>query len=496
MAVIKIFRRSFRGVLSRYKIFGIIALILFSVVSYGAESPDSFSASDIISSTSSGNISNPVAAGFLVDRSDLVLRNALEVPVPAPDNFTACEGGSATFSVVDPGPYQWEVSTNSGGSWSTLAGQTSPTLVLNPVTLGMSGNQYRCQVNGTPSTSALLLVNANPVLSSSLTPPAICSNSLFNYSPTSASPGAAFSWTRAAVAGISNPASSGTTNPNEVLTNTTALPISVTYRYTLTANGCSNTQDVVVSVNPAPVLTSSLSPAAICSNSAFSYNPTSSTAVATFNWSRAAIAGITNPAASGTNSPNETLVNSTTAPISVTYQYTLTAYGCNNIQNVVVAVNPLPVLTSTLTPAAICSNSVFGYVPVSSISVATFSWTRATVAGISNSSSSGTGNPNETLINTSGSPVSVEYIYTVSANGCTNPSTFTVTVTVNPTPSLASSLTPPAICSNSVFSYNPTSSTSGVSFSWSRASVVGISNPAASGMAIRMKPLLIQRLHL
>ena len=138
-------------------------------------------------------------------------------------------------------------------------------------------------------------VNPRPTLSSGhLTPPAICSGTSFSYTPTSLTAGTTFSWTRATVAGIT-PAgpTSGNGNPNETLTNTTAAPIVVTYVFTLTANGCTNTQNVTVTVNPRPTLSSSLTPPAICSGTAFSYTPTSLTAGTTFSWTRATVAGIT-----------------------------------------------------------------------------------------------------------------------------------------------------------------------------------------------------------
>ncbi len=326
-----------------------------------------------------------------------------------------------------------------------------------------------------------VVVNPMPALTSSLTPPATCSGSVFSYTPTSGTAGTSFGWTRASVAGIT-PAgpTSGTDNPNETLTNTTAAPITVRYIYTLTANGCTNpvTFNVDVVVNPMPALTSSLTPPATCSGSVFSYTPTSGTAGTSFGWTRASVAGIT-PAGptSGTDNPNETLTNTTAAPITVRYIYTLTANGCTNpvTFNVDVVVNPMPALTSSLTPPATCSGSVFSYTPTSGTAGTSFGWTRASVAGITPAGpTSGTDNPNETLTNTTAAPITVRYIYTLAANGCTNPVTFNVDVVVNPMPALTSSLTPPAICSGSVFSYTPTSGTAGTSFGWTRASVAGI----------------------
>jgi gliding motility-associated-like protein len=95
-------------------------------------------------------------------------------------------------------------------------------------------------------------VNPSPVLSSTKTPNAVCSGSLFSYTPTSATPSTTFSWSRALVSGISNPTNIGTGAISETLLNTTTNPIFVTYVYTLTANTCSKTDTVRVRINPLP----------------------------------------------------------------------------------------------------------------------------------------------------------------------------------------------------------------------------------------------------
>lgn len=105
--------------------------------------------------------------------------------------------------------------------------------------------------------SAVVSVTPLPVLSSTLTPPDICDNATFSYTPTSSSSGATFSWSRSVVSGISNPAATGTGNPMESLDNTGTSAAAVTYAYTLVASGCTNTQSVVVNVNATPVITTS-----------------------------------------------------------------------------------------------------------------------------------------------------------------------------------------------------------------------------------------------
>ncbi|WP_188495864.1 DUF7507 domain-containing protein, partial [Flavobacterium palustre] len=117
-------------------------------------------------------------------------------------------------------------------------------------------------------------VNPTPVLTSTLTPEAICSATSFSYSATSSTAGSTFSWTRAAVTGISNIAGSGTNGLiNEVLINTTSNPIVVTYVVTSTANSCSNSQNVMVTVNAVPTITTATTATSVC----FSANAQSTT---------------------------------------------------------------------------------------------------------------------------------------------------------------------------------------------------------------------------
>ncbi len=100
-----------------------------------------------------------------------------------------------------------------------------------------------------------------------------------------------------------------------------------------------------------------------------------------------------------------------------------------------------PVLSSTLTPPAICSGIAFSYTPTSTATGATFAWARPVVVGISNLAGSGIDNPNETLTNTTSDSVLVIYIYSVTANGCTNPDTDSVIVAVNALSTSGSSVT-------------------------------------------------------
>jgi gliding motility-associated-like protein len=191
---------------------------------------------------------------------------------------------------------------------------------------------------------------------------------------------------------------------------------------------------VTVVVNPSPSLTSSLTPAAICSNSQFNYSPTSSLPGTAFTWSRGERPGISNAAASGFSDVSEALVNTGATTNKATYLYTLSVDGCTTVENVTVDVLPLPTLSSTTTPAAICTKSVFNYQPTSATPGANFAWIRGKVEGIGNGPANGIGNPNETLVNETQQPINVLYTYTISGGSCSNPNPVIVTVKVHPLP--------------------------------------------------------------
>ncbi|WP_073000760.1 HYR domain-containing protein [Mariniphaga anaerophila] len=237
----------------------------------------------------------------------------------------------------------------------TDAAATSP--LPNPDAVAASGTYY---IKGTSAAGCVavmpvqVVINPLPELTSPLDPDGICSNEPFFYEPESNIPGTDFVWTRDAVPGISNPAESGVGVIDEILVNETSSPIEVTYVYTLTVDGCSNTQEVKVTVTQSPVLTST-DPPGICSGQVFSYTPTSNIAGTTFSWTRNADS-FGNSTASGTGNPSEVLVNNSSSPITVIYYYTLSSNNCTNpeVFQVKVTVTPSPNVTVNASRIEIC----------------------------------------------------------------------------------------------------------------------------------------------
>ena len=175
-------------------------------------------------------------------------------------------------------------------NWSCSGVMTGTETITTGFTLpsGLPAGTYNLYViaNGISSDS-ILFTTSLPSLSSSIAPPAICTGTAFTYVPASATPGATFTWTRAAVAGISNAAitTAQTINPNEVLVNTTAAPVTVVYSYIITGGGCTNQENVSVVVNPPAVVSFTANPTSFCVIPASVHFTNTTIAGGTYVWS-------------------------------------------------------------------------------------------------------------------------------------------------------------------------------------------------------------------
>jgi gliding motility-associated-like protein len=166
--------------------------------------------------------------------------------VPLQVDFNgSCSAGAGTIS-------SFFITTGTGGSSDKEDFKFTYSEVGSYTPSATVTNSFGCFTTQNLST---ITVNPLPSLSSSTSPPAICSGETFSYTPTSATAGCTFSWSRAAVTGISQTASSGTGNISEVLTNTSSSNITVIYSVVTTdPNGCKRTQNVSIVVKAKPVI--------------------------------------------------------------------------------------------------------------------------------------------------------------------------------------------------------------------------------------------------
>lgn len=132
-----------------------------------------FSASSYSGSFSTLNLP-ALTGGLKWDTSKLAVNGSIQVGNdPAitgqPANQSVGQGVSASFTVTATGipspAYQWQVSTNSGSTWSPVSGATGATYATPPTTSGDNNSQFRCVVSNSlasvTSNAAVLTVTAN-----------------------------------------------------------------------------------------------------------------------------------------------------------------------------------------------------------------------------------------------------------------------------------------------------------------------------------------------
>ena len=316
-----------------------------------------------------------------------------------PSSQSKCAGANVSFTSAatgSPAPtVQWQVNTN--GTWTNISGATNSTLSFTTA-IGDNNKQYRAvwtnssgsvnssaavlTVNANPSTPGVSVVNncGNSVLTATGTTGTLLWSNAATTTSITVTTGGTYTVTQtingctsAAGSGVAAPVSSAVPAPtvtvtnncgNSVLTATgttgtllwsnaaTTSSITVTtagtYSVTQTINGCvSPAASGVAAPKAIPVLSGSLA-ATATSGISFNYTASSNTTGTSYGWSRAAVTGISNMAATGTGNISETLINTTASAVNVTYVYTLTANGCTNSQNLVVTVNPGDLIAPTV----------------------------------------------------------------------------------------------------------------------------------------------------
>lgn len=251
---------------------------------------------------------------------------------------------------------------------STAVFPVDVTYIITPTINGCAGPPFNYTVTVDPA----------PVVTSPLAGE-ICNFSASNYTITYNMLGTSFSWSRAAVPGISNAPIFGQTSGTirEVLTNTTNVPVDVTYTFNQSYNQCDGPAfNYVVRVNPIPQIISS-GYNVICNRSEQIYVITANVTGTTFTWNRAAVPNIANAPVTGRASSaiSETLINTGTTPTDVIYSITPTANGCTGPDfNYRVTVNPTPVTPIIISNSPVCINSTIT-LSTTQIPGASYLWT-------------------------------------------------------------------------------------------------------------------------
>jgi len=422
---------------------------------------------DIFSPTtaSMGSLTAGVEYYILLDaESTASVTHTFQINCPCPDATISYSGSPYCQNA---GTANVTLTGSAGGTYSSTAGlninAATGAVTLGTSTPGTYTVTYSIAAAGSCplfTTTASITVNPTPNAIATPASQTICSGATITpIVLTSGVVGTTYTWTRDNTAGVTGIPGNGVGNISGTLTNITAVPITVTFTITPTANGCPGpTSTATVLVNPTPNAVATPSAQSICNASAITpIVLTNTTAGTTYAWTRDNNATVTGIAASGSGTPiTGTLTNTTTAPVTVTFTITPTANGCPGpsttatviVQPTATVDQPVNQTVCTGTPTAAVNFTS----PVAGV---TYNWTNNTTSiGLA---ASGTGNipsfiaTNATLVPVTAT-ITVTPIVTIDGGLCgvSAPQTFT-----NSTP-VAIPTGPAVISSTVVVSGAPT----------------------------------------
>jgi len=301
-----------------------------------------------------------------------------------PGNATAtntgpyCAGATIQLNGSGGATYSW---TGPNGFTSTLQNPTIPSsTIANAGTYTLTATNPGCVSTATTN----VVVNAVPVVDAGQNQ-SVCENTSVTLSGSGAT---SYTWTNGVTNAVSFIPPVGTN----------------TYTVTGTSNGCSATDQVTITVNPNPTINAGTDQT-VCAGTAVTLSATAS-ANSTISWNN----GVSNGVAF---TPNATQTYTATAT---------TAFNCTATDDVIVTVNPLPVVDAGL-DQTVCENTP---VTLTATGANTYSWDNSVTNGVSFNPTVGT--VVYTVIGTSGA-------------GCTATDQVSVTVNPNPVPVITGPLT-------------------------------------------------------
>ena len=378
----------------------------------------------------------------------------------------------------DPGGLQfavYDLSTGSCGNWNgSVVCQNSGTIMdffesfpANP------GDCFKMQIDGWAGVSCEFNIQVSaddqpdpPCTKPIGNPEEIgnigCSGSKFTYTPTADMAGTTFTWSSSA-------GTSGSGNINDNPTIDSNTPQTVTYTIIPTGPApefcIGDPFFVIIELDPAPTgveVTDS-----ICWNGTVNIAPDSNIDGSTYIWTGS-------NGSSGSDIITDNPINNGQTAINVTYTVIPTGpapYNCvGEAFNIVVTVLPEILVNPPNPPIGVCSGEQLNQFFTSNVPGTTFEW--------SGNGNSGTGNLNDTPVNTSSSNIIITYTITPTgpAPDLCPGTPLDVDVTVYPDIVVTNPPAPITICSGENFSFSPESNVPGTTFMW-----IGSNGSSGSG---------------
>ena len=236
--------------------------------------------------------------------SVLVTVNPAPTVIMPPLSQTKCTGDVAVFAATVSGnSYQWEISTDNGGTYSdvvddaTYDNVTSTSLTVNNIAMSMSGYMYRLRVMGLApcapvrTSAATLTVNNSPAITLHPVDATVCEAGFATFTST-ASDAFTYQWyVSTDGGGTYNPVANGGNYFGATTTTLNVLNIPAgfnTYRYKMAATGLCNpvaeSNAAILTVNTKVVITSPPAAVTQCEGTTATFSVAATGTGLTYQW--------------------------------------------------------------------------------------------------------------------------------------------------------------------------------------------------------------------
>ena len=443
-----------------------------------------------------------------------------------PTASTVCGSTTTSFSVTASGAgltYQWQVSTDNCATWNNVnnvvpySGATTATLTITSTSAAMSGYAYRVVVGGTCSPAATssscikLTVNTPITVTAQPANSTTCAGFNASFAATASGTGPSYQWQVSTDGGATwnNVTNGGVySNATTATLNITGATAGMTgYQYRVVVNGTApcgsvNSNAGTLTVQTAPLVTSSPSNNTLCVGSSNTFTVVASGSNLTYQWQVSTDAGatFTNLANggpySGVNTSSLT-VNPLTAAMN-SYQYKVVVSGSctpsvTSGTATLTVITPVSITSQPNAVTAICStgNTQFTVTGSSTVPIS-YQWQvssdgGATWSNVVNAAPySGATTATLTITNVPTTLSGNRYRVLLSNATCTSPTISNqslLTVNVLPTATVATSATS-ILAGNVAILTATTTPTAGLNIQWQRSTDGGLTwtdVPGATG---------------
>lgn len=411
----------------------------------------------------------------------------------SPVNTTICQGTNASFNVAGttttgftPLTYQWQVSTNSGSTWSDISntsvysGTATSTLNITGATAAMNAYQYRCVVSNsclTPANSAAATLTVNPTPAVLTTIPGTACNGGPGSVSVTVNGGGTASW-------YDLPSGGTLLGTGTTLNITSATSTKTYYAFPsipATPSCVATTRTgVQLVVDPPASVTVNPANATICENTGTLFSVTA-TNVANYQWQESTNGGSTWSDISNGGSYNTattsslTISNASTSLSGNRYRCKLTT-SCSVVSysgSALLTVTLQTIVTTDPSSKAVCNGSGTNFICVATgTGTANYQWQLSTNGGSTYTNLGNTGvysNTNTNTLNISAVSLGMNnYMYRcITGSTCgTGVASNAATLTINTLPNISVQPTDKIACPGTNTSFSTTASGTAIGYQW------------------------------